>query len=173
MLISIAPAPTATPKPTPPSSPPLGRLKPNGASEKLAFRPRRRAPSTPSQKRQTTRIATVVFVRTTESRVPLGSLTGAAFQVDLVRRPAAGHVHGVPALAQELAHVEHARERGVEPRLLIDLARGARGDGLPWLQPATRQDPVGVAVRFLVLGEQEPAPARHYSGDPHPKVHLR
>jgi hypothetical protein len=85
----------------PASRPPFGREKPNGAREKLTFRPKARTTVTPSQNRQITSPATAVFVRTTESSVPCGSLTASVLEVDLVRRPAAGGVLQQPLLERD------------------------------------------------------------------------
>src|SRR3990170_230113 len=128
MLTTIAPTPTATPRTAPASRPPSGRLKPKGASEKLAFRPRARATTTPSQKRQTTSAATAVFVRTTESSVPWGSLTAPAPQVDLVRGPAPGRVLQQPLLQRSGQELYPPQLPGVDPAQLAQRGLRVRRD---------------------------------------------
>src|SRR4028118_1701849 len=124
MLTTIAPTPTATPRVAPASRPPSGRLNPKGASEKLAFCPRARATTTPSQNRQTTSAATAVLVRTTESSVPWGSLTAPASQGDLIRSPASGRVLQQPLPQRGGQELYLPQVPGVDPAQLVQ--RGAR-----------------------------------------------
>src|SRR5215218_1419133 len=88
------------------------------------------------------------------------------------RRHAHGDVHRMPSLSQELAHVQHSREPGREPRLLRDLTLRALRYRLSRLQPAARQNPVRVPIRLLVAHQEQGAVARHDRPDPDAEIRL-
>src|ERR687889_1370160 len=81
------------------------------------------------------------------------------------------HVHRVPALGYKIAHVEYARELSFEARLLQQLSLGALGNGLAWLQAATRQDPIRFPVRLLVACQEQRSFSLHYCPYPNPEIY--
>src|SRR5215207_9639164 len=95
-----------------------------------------------------------------EARLP------ASFQ-----RHSGDDVDRVASLPQELAHVEDAGEAGREARLLGEFAARALRYRLARLEPASREHPVRVPVRFLVAHQEQGSLPLHHCRHPHPEVH--
>src|SRR5215211_5221377 len=82
-------------------------------------------------------------------------------------------VDRMASLPQELAHVEDTGEPCRKARLLSEFAARARWYRLARLEPASRQHPVRVPIRFLMAHQKQRLLPLHHHRDPHPEVHTK
>src|ERR687889_1212738 len=103
-------------------------------------------------------------------RLDFGVAPEARFPVSF-RRHSGDDVDRVASLPKELAHVEDAGETGGEVRLFGEFAARALRYRLARLEPASREHPVRVPIRFLVAHQEQGSLPFHDCCDPHPEVH--
>src|SRR5215211_473555 len=96
----------------------------------------------------------------------------ACFLVCFQRHPH-DDVDRMTPFSKELAHVEDTGEVGRKTRFLQEFAACARWYRLARLEPASRQYPVRVPVRFLVANQEQCSLSLHHHRDPHPEVHAK
>src|ERR671920_443900 len=87
------------------------------------------------------------------------------------QRHSGDDVDRMASLPQELAHVEDAGEAGSEARLFGEFAARTLRYRLAWLEPASREHPVRVPVRFLVAHKEQGSLPLHHRRNPDPEVH--
>src|SRR5215210_5431174 len=87
------------------------------------------------------------------------------------QRHSGDDVDRMASLPQELAHIDDAGEAGSEARLLGEFAARALRYRLARLEPASREHPVRVPVRFLVAHQEQGSLPLHHRRNPDPEVH--